>query len=100
MQTIRGGAALRAAVSDVIAVFIREENKDREKVKVLIHYLQKGIQYVLCTHCVLEELYFIFLSVQLLFLDLCIFIVGLVGWLWGVKGQRLQLRRHCFVSAF
>ena len=45
-QTLRGGAALRAAVSDVIAVFIREENKDRGKLKVLIHYLHKGIQYV------------------------------------------------------
>ena len=29
-QTLRGVAALRATVSDVIAVFFREENKDRE----------------------------------------------------------------------
>ena len=62
-QTLRGGAALRAAVSDVIDVFFSEENKDGEKVKVLIHYLPNGIQYVLCTHfCVLEELYFDILS--------------------------------------
>ena len=33
-QTFRGGAALCAAVSNVIAVFFREENKDREKVMV------------------------------------------------------------------
>ena len=38
---------LRAAVSDVIDVFFSEENKDGEKVKVLIHYLPNGIQYVL-----------------------------------------------------
>jgi hypothetical protein len=49
-QTLRGGAALRAAVSNVTAVFLSEENKDREKVKVLIHYLHKGIQYVICTY--------------------------------------------------
>ena len=35
---------------EFIAVFCREENKDREKVMVLIHYLHKGIQDVLCTH--------------------------------------------------
>ena len=38
MQTIQGGAVLCAAVFNVIAVFCREENKDREKVIVLINY--------------------------------------------------------------
>ena len=41
-QTLRGGAALRAAVSDVI-VFFREENREREKVMVLINHFHKGI---------------------------------------------------------
>ena len=62
-QTLRGGAALHAAVSDVIDVFFREENKAGEKVMVIIHYLHKGIQYILCTHlCLWEELYFDILS--------------------------------------
>ena len=42
MQTIRGGARLCAAVSNVIAVFCREENKDR--VRNCINSL------LLCTH--------------------------------------------------
>ena len=32
--------------SNGIAVFCREENKDREKVMVLIHYLHKGRIFV------------------------------------------------------
>ena len=56
-QTLRGGAALRAAVSDVI-VFFREENREREKVMFLINHFHKGIQDVLCTHLCIVRIIF------------------------------------------
>ena len=46
-QTLRGGAALRAAVSDVNAGFFREENREREKVMFLINRFHK--RYTVCT---------------------------------------------------
>jgi predicted CoA-binding protein len=62
MQTIRGGAALCAAVFKVIAVFCREENKDREKVILLFIFCTKGYRRYFVNPCVLEELYFDTLS--------------------------------------
>jgi hypothetical protein len=72
-----------------------ERKTKTEKVMVLIYYLHKGIQAVLAHTDVLEEVYFdtFFLT------SFCLLCISLVP-LGGVKGQRLQLRRHRYVSAF
>ena len=61
-RTLRGGPALRAAVSDVIAVFFREENREREKVMFLINHFTKVYSMYFVNTCVLEELYFDIIS--------------------------------------
>ena len=79
-QTLRGGAALRAAVSDVI-VFFREENREREKVMVLINHFHK--RYTVCTlYTLVYWKNYIWTFFLTSICRLCIFHVAL----WMVKG--------------